>query len=35
MGKLKQWRAIATWYDQLACIFLAAIHLVAALIMAR
>lgn len=35
VGKLKQFRAIATRYDKLACTFLAAIHLVAAFIMAR
>lgn len=35
VGKLKQFRAIATRYDKLACTFLAAIHLVAAFVMAR
>lgn len=34
-GKLKQFRAIATRYDKLGCTFLAAVHLVAAFVMAR
>ncbi len=35
VGKLKQFRAVATRYDKLACTFLAAVHLVAAFVMAR
>jgi transposase len=35
MGKLKQFRAVATRYDKLACTFLAFIQLVAAFVMAR
>jgi transposase len=35
VGRLKQFRAVATRYDKLACTFLAAIHLVAAFVMVR
>lgn len=35
VGKLKQFRAVATRYDKLACTFLAIVHLVAAFVMAR
>jgi transposase len=35
VGKLKQFRAVATRYDKLACTFLAMIHVVAAFVMAR
>jgi transposase len=35
VGKLKQFRAVATRYDKLACTFLAMVHLVAAFVMAR
>ena len=35
VGKLKHFRAVATRYDKLARTFLAAIHLVAAFVMAR
>jgi transposase len=35
VGKLKQFRAVATRYDKLACTFLAFIQLVAAFVMAR
>lgn len=35
IGKLKQFRGVATRYDKLACRFLAFIHLVAAFIMIR
>jgi transposase len=35
VNQLKQFRALATRYDKLACTFLAAIHLVPAFVMAR
>ncbi|MDW8224223.1 MAG: IS5 family transposase, partial [Gemmatales bacterium] len=35
VGKLKQFRAVATRYDKLACTFLAIVHVVAAFVMAR
>jgi transposase len=35
VGKLMQFRVIATRYDKLACTFLATSHLVAAFVMAR
>jgi transposase len=35
VGKLKQFRAVATRYDKLACTFMAFIHVVAAFVMAR
>jgi transposase len=35
VGKLKQFRAVATRYDKLACTFMAFICLVAAFVMAR
>lgn len=35
VGKLKQFRAVATRYDKLACTFMAFVHLAAAFVMAR
>jgi len=35
VGKLKQFRAVATRYEKLACTFLAIVHVVAAFVMAR
>lgn len=35
VGKLKQFRAVATRYDKLGCTFMAFVHLVAAFVMAR
>jgi transposase len=35
VGKLKQFRAVATRYDKLACTFMAIVHLVAAFVIAR
>jgi transposase len=35
VGKLKQFRAVATRYEKLACAFMAIVHLVAAFVIAR